>query len=369
MSKFDIPTTMPAIVLKGYGGYDQLEYREDWPVPAIKEREALIRVDACGLNNTDVNTRTAWYSKDVTSSTAGKPYENIRTQGATWGGVELKFPRIQGADVSGQVVAVGPDVRQDLIGERVLVEPWIRDWSDPANHLKVGYLGSEIDGGFAQYVAVDARQLHPVHCGLTDEELATFATAYVTAENLLDRAGVDAGDVVLVTGASGGVGSAAVQLAKRRGAKVIGMSAEEKHPQVLSYGADAMLPRNPKDLSAELKAKTGLDEVSVVADVVGGPMWPQLIGVLGRNGRYSVSGAISGSAVELDLRTLYLRDLTFTGATVVPPGTFARLVSYIERGEIRPILAKTFPLRDFVEAQKAFLDKSFVGKIVVTMST
>ena len=232
---------------------------------------------------------------------------------------------------------------------------------------KCRYFGSEIDGGFADYVAVDARQVHPVNSSLSDAELATFATSWVTAENMLNRADVKAGDSVLITGASGGVGSALVQLAKRRGATTIGMSSESKHAQVLASGADYVLPRGPSDLKAALAGKTGSDSVTVVADVVGGEGFPKLIAALVRGGRYTCAGAIAGPSAELDLRTFYLRDLTFTGATITAPHTFADVVSYIECGAVQPVLAATFPLHQLREAQQAFIDKTHVGNIVVTM--
>ena len=145
------------------------------------------------------------------------------------------------------------------------------------------------------------------------------------------------------------------------------MCGESKAAAVAAVGPDAVLPRDPADLKAALRAATGGETVTVVADVVGGALWPQLIDALARGGRYTCSGAIAGPLVELDLRTLYLRDLTFTGATVVPPGVFADLVGYIARGEVRPLLAATYPLKDLVAAQEAFIAKRHVGNIVVTM--
>jgi NADPH:quinone reductase-like Zn-dependent oxidoreductase len=172
---------------------------------------------------------------------------------------------------------------------------------------------------------------------------------------------------VLIPGASGGVGSALIQLAKRRGAKTIALCGASKADSVAAIGPDAVLPRAPSDLGAALREAIGRDRVTVVADVVGGQMWPQFIDVLARGGRYTCAGAIAGPIVELDLRTFYLNDLTFTGATIVPPGVFADLVGYIERGEIRPLLAATYPLADLVKAQEAFIAKRHVGNIAVTM--
>lgn len=358
--------TMRGVVLTGHGDLDQLVWREDLPVPVPGPGEVLIRVGACGLNNTDVNTRTAWYSKGARTATTGTALHGTQEDDAAWGGAPITFPRIQGADVAGRVESVGPGADPALAGRRVLIEPWIRDPDDPMNMDKAGYFGSECDGGFAEYTKARADMVHPIESDLFDAELATFATSYVTAENMLNRAEVGAGDVVLIPGASGGVGSALIQLANRRGATTVAMCGAEKADQVRAVSPTTILPRAPENLKVALKAAIGRDTVTVVADVVGGDMWPRMIDALARGGRYTCSGAIAGPIVEFDLRTFYLRDLTFTGATVVPPGTFADLVGYIERGEIRPLLAATYPLRELQEAQRAFIAKKHVGNIVVT---
>ena len=361
-----LPRIMRAVVLTGHGGLDRLSVRDDWPRPNPGPREALVATSACGLNNTDVNTRTAWYSAGVSGATTGEALEAAADTDAAWGGKAIVFPRIQGADVCGRVVALGDGCDASLLGRRVLIDPWLRDWDDPLDRDKCGYFGSECDGGFAEFTVVDARHVHPVESGLSDAELATFATSYMTAENMLNRAGVQAGDQVLISGASGGVGSALIQLARRRGAETVALCGASKAEAVRALGADHVLPRAPEDLKAALRAATGRDEVTVVADVVGGALWPQLIAALARGGRYTCAGAIAGPVVSFDLRTFYLRDLVFTGATVPPPGVFADLVGYIERGEVRPLLAATFPLRELAAAQAAFIAKRHVGNIVVT---
>jgi len=208
---------MQAMVLTGHGGMDKLVWHEDWPVPVPKAGEVLIKVGACGLNNTDVNTRSGWYSKTVTTATTGGAYDKVGQEDPSWGGAPLAFPRIQGADVAGTIVAVGSGVSQARMGERVIADCWLRDWSDPMNRAKTGYVGSECDGGFAQYVALDARNALAVDCGLRDAELATFSCSYSTAEGMLSRAGVCEADTVLVTGASSGIGAATAVAAARAG--------------------------------------------------------------------------------------------------------------------------------------------------------
>jgi len=356
---------MNAVVLHRHGGLDALEFHEDWPRPAPGPDDVLIRVGACGLNNTDVNTRSGWYSKTVTDATTGGAFDEVDEADPTWGGEPISLPRIQGAAAVGEVIAVGANAPQDLIGQRVLTDGWLRDWSEPMNMDKAGYFGSERDGGFAQFATADYRNVGAIDSSLTDAELATFSCSYTTAEGMLVRAEVGQGDHVLVTGASGGVGGALVQLAKRRGATVIALASAAKHGQMAALGADVLLDRAPADLTAELQRTTGRETVDVVADIVGGPYFGTLIDALARGGRYTCSGAIAGPMVSLDLRTFYLRDLTFTGSTVIPPHIFGDLIGYIERGEVKPMLAATYPLRDLKVAQQAFIDKAHVGNIVV----
>lgn len=361
----ELAETMHAFVLHRHGDMDTLRYHADWPRPDPARDEVLIRVGACGLNNTDVNTRTGWYSKTVTSATDGGGAQTEDDSDPSWGGAPISFPRIQGADAVGEVVAVGEGADAALVGKRVMVDCWLRDWDNPMDRDRTGYFGSERDGGFAQYTTTHVRNIGVIECELSDAELATFSCSYTTAEGMLWRANVGEGDRVLITGASGGVGSALVQLAKRRGAFVIALSSPAKHETIRSLGADVVLERAPDDLSAALKAATGQDTVSVVCDIVGGPYWPNLLDVLQRGGRYACSGAIAGPVVELDLRTLYLKDLALHGSTVIPPNIFPDLVGYIERGEVKPLLAASYPLADLKDAQTAFMDKSHVGNIVV----
>lgn len=356
-----LPPTMRAMVTTGHGGFDKLVWHEDWPRPDPAPNEVLIRVRACGLNNTDINTRVGWYSKAVTAATSGDGFDTDSDEDPAWGGDPIAFPRIQGADICGEIVAVGDGVDPARIGERIISDTWLRDPDDPENITKTGYVGSERDGGFAEYTTLPAQNAVRVISDFSDAELATFSCSYSTAEGMLTRANVTHTDTVLVPGASGGVGGALVQLAKRRGARVIAMASEPKHADVARLGADRILPRAPSDLRTAL----GGDKITVVADVVGGPYWPTLIDILERGGRYTCSGAIAGPMVELDLRTLYLRDLTFTGSTVIPVSVMHALVSYIEAAAIRPALAATYPLSELHAAQTAFMEKKHTGNIVV----
>lgn len=357
-----IPDTMRAVVLTGHGGLDALEYRTDVAVPTPGPGEVLIAVAACGMNNTDINTRTGWYSRTVTSAT-GSDVARTDADGS-WGG-GLSFPRIQGADPAGRIVAVGADVPAERIGQRVLVDGWLRD---PDGVLeRTGYLGSEIDGGYAEYVAVPAANAHAIDSDLSDVELASFPCSYATAEHMLHRAAVHGDQWVLVTGASGGVGGALVQLTVRRGARVVALTTSAKTDAVRELGADVVLDRTREDVADAVVDATG--GVDVFADVVGGEQFAPLLETVCRGGHYTTAGAIAGPIVSLDLRTLYLHDLTMHGATVLPPEVFANLIGYIERGEIASVVARTFPLDQMAQAQEAFVDKQHVGAIVIEVAS
>lgn len=352
-----VPETMSGVVLTGHGGPEKLEWRADLPTPRPGEGEVLIRVSASSVNNTDVNTRIGWYSKAVrgdTASTAGGD-ENPNDEDSGWSGVPMAFPRIQGADCCGVIVAAGEGVAKSRIGERVIVRAL---QAADAGPFGVATFGSEYDGGFAQYAKTASRNALAVKSDWTDVELASIPCAYSTAEGMIQRVALR-DERVLITGASGGVGSAAVQLAKRRGAHVTAVVRADKADALLALGADETIDRDgPLPKGA----------YSVVIDLVAGPRWPDLIDALERGGRYVVAGAIAGPIVELDVRTLYLNDLSFFGCTYQPDAVMEDLVRYVEADEIRPNVAAQYPLAEIAAAQEAFLAKSFVGKIGLVIS-
>lgn len=353
---------MKAVLWKGYGGFDQLEYREDVAVPEPRAGEVRVRIGAAAVNNTDINTRTGWYSRTVsegtTAAAAADGFASASEADAGWSGTAHRFPRIQGADGCGRIDAVGPGVDRRRTGERVLIEPIIR--LEAPGGLRILYLGSECDGTFAEYTCVPSVNAHAIESGCSDEELASFPCAYGAAEHMLERSQVARGEVVLVTGASGGVGSAAVQLAARRGARVIAVSSPAKGAALADLGATLVIDRD-----ADLVQRLGRESVAVVIDVVGGGQFGPLLDVLARRGRYAAAGAIAGPLVELDLRTLYLKDLQLHGCTVFAPAVFRNLIGYIERGEIRPLVAGIHPLAAIVAAQREFGAKAHTGKIVL----
>jgi NADPH:quinone reductase-like Zn-dependent oxidoreductase len=339
---------MKAVVTTGNGGYDKLLYC-DVPAPRPLPREVLVQVLAAGVNNTDINTRVGWYSSGNSPDTA------IAKRG--WNAA-TPFPLIQGTDCCGRVVAAGAAVERNLIGSRVLVRPCMR----PAGFgsLESLWMGSDFNGAFAQFLTVPATEVFPVNCDWSDVELGSIPCAYGTAENMLHRSKVAGGEHVLITGASGGVGSATVQLAKRRGAIVTAIAGSAKMELVRSLGADRVLDR-----ATDIAAHIGGNSLDVVIDNVGGGAFDRVLATLKRGGRYVSSGAIGGPIVTMDMRTFYLRDLLLMGCTAWDEPVFANIVGYIERGELRPLVAGTFPLDRIADAQREFLEKNHFGKFVL----
>ena len=329
---------MKAVVTTGNGGFDKLHYREV-PMPELGAGEVLIKVLAAGVNNTEINTRLGWYS------------------GGGWH-IPTPFPFIQGTDCCGIVTQTFDSADSALVGKRVLVRPCMRP--DGFGSMLNIWMGSDFDGAFAQYVKVPANEVFPIESSWTDAELGSIPCSYGSAENMVQRSRVASGEHVLVAGASGGVGSAVVQLAKVRGATVTAIVGKSKMDEVLGVGADFVVDRD-SDLVSEL----GEERFDVVIDNVGGPHFEGELNTLKRGGRYASSGAIGGPLVNLDLRTMYLKDLTLIGCTAWDEPVFPQLVSYIESNRIKPLVAKTFPLADIAHAQQEFLEKKHVGKFVL----
>ena len=350
---------MLAVVTTGNGDYDKLDYRRV-AVPKPGPGELLLRVLAAGVNNTEINTRLGWYSETVTAGTEDYS-DSERDEGNLGDGgwnQATPFPFIQGTDCCGEVVSANVDDPSAWMGRRVLVRACMRlNGFDSMENI---WMASDFDGAFAQFVKVPASEVFTVDCDWSDAELATIPCAYGTAENMVHRAAVCGDDRVLVTGASGGVGSAVVQLVKRRGASVVAVVGEAKRAEMEKLGADRIVARGT-DLLAEL----GQASVDVVIDNVAGPGFTALPKLLSRGGRYASSGAIAGPMVNLDMRDFYLKDLNLIGCTAWDEPVFPNLVGYIERGEIRPLLAKTFPLEQIAAAQQEFLQKTHFGNFVL----
>ncbi|MER9020167.1 alcohol dehydrogenase family protein [Mesorhizobium sp. M0898] len=350
-----LPATMAAVQLIGHGGPEKLVYRTDVKVPSPDRGEVLVKVTACGMNNTDVWVRQGAYGTEEDAAAVS----TWRRQGNT-----LSFPRIQGTDTVGNIIAVGDGVSPARIGERVMVDFSIYNRDDDSL-ADIDYMGHGRDGGYAEYQAVPSENAHVVDTDLSDVELATFCCAYLTGEQMLERAALKAGERVLVTGASGGVGSGIVQLARARGAIPYAVAGKGKEQAVRDIGAEAVITRGVADLPAAVSAATGGQPIDVVADLVGGAIFNDLLRILRPEGRYTTAGAIAGPVVQLDLRTMYLKQLQLHGSSQGTRADFRRIVRYIEDKKIRPLVGGVYRLSDFHRAQADFIAKDFVGKLVV----
>ena len=357
MTKTEIPAEMRAVVTRGEGGYDQLDYCTV-PVPDLKSGEVLVKVGAAGVNNTEINTRMGWYARSVTTGTIEGESLNNAADGSGGWSETTPFPLIQGTDCCGIVVASRDETDAGFIGERVLIRACMRP--DGFDSFENTWMASNFDGAFAEYVAVPASEVFPVHCNWSDAELATIPCAYATAETMLERTRCAAGMRVLVSGASGGVGSATIQLAKRRGAEIIAITSPAKREALRALGCTEIYDRDD-DITALLADNL----VDIAIDNVAGPGFGQILNCLKRGGRYASSGAIAGPVVALDMRDLYLKDISIFGSTAWDEAVFPNLIRYIEAGEIKPLVDKIFPLSDIVDAQKYFSTKQHIGNVVL----
>lgn len=334
-----VPRSMSGVQLTRHGGPEALVWRDDLPVPRPQSGEVLVRVLAAGVNMTDINTRTGWYGEG---------------RAAGWAGA-MKFPRVQGSDLCGRIVALGADVTGLDLGARVIC-PTNQHEPTAENPIAFVSIGSEFDGAFAQYCLVKAQHLHDVSASpLSDIEIGAMPCAYGTAHNLLTRANVAVGERVLVTGARGGVGLAAVQLALVRGAEVTGQCSLSKSAPLRAMNV-AVLARDGTPPAKSF---------DVVIDVVGGDGWQDRLDALRPGGRYATSGAVAGPMVRGDLRRVYLNDITIYGATHQPREVFAGLVTIINKGQIRPVVSQTYPMRDIARAQDDLAAGRFPGKLVL----
>lgn len=335
---------MTAAVTVAHGGPECIEIRHDWPRPVVDTGQALVRVKAAAVNNTDIWTRMGAYG-------TAEDHDAI----VGWKGVPLDFPRVQGIDVAGDVVEVGSDADEAWLGRQVIVDPAARyDGLHPAD-----IIGSEVDGGFAEYHRCSVSQLHDVTSSpLSPAQLACLPTAYGTALGMLNRAECAAGERVIVTGASGGVGMAAVQLLIDRNCSVVARTSESKRHVIADLGVAEISVRGVDDIAA-------LDTADAVVDVVGGDEFGQLVDRLRDGGRLVTAGAIAGPVVPFDIRRLYLRHRRIIGSTMHTPSDFAELASIAIHGGIAPMVAETFPLAEIVAAQARFERKDFVGKLVL----
>ncbi|WP_433800375.1 zinc-binding dehydrogenase [Actinomycetospora sp. CA-084318] len=344
---------MRAAVLTAFGGPEVLEVREV-AEPRPGRGGVLVEVRAAAVNNTDLWTRQGAY---------GLPGHPDALAG--WRG-PVAFPRIQGGDMAGVVREVGEGVDAAWRGRRVLVDPALYD--GPGDDARpIGLLGSEADGGFADAVVVAADRVHDMtDSPLDDEALAALPVAYGTATGMLERGGIGAGETVLVTGASGGVGLAAVQLAAARGARVVALTTPDKADAVRDAGAAATADRHLAGDELTAAVDEAVDgRLDAVVDVVGGAVLSTVLPLVGDGGRWVIAGAMAGPVVEFDLRRLYLHNVALVGSSMHTPAHFARLAADAVAGRIAPRIAARYALADIHAAQEEFARSTHVGKIVL----
>ncbi len=342
---------MRAVQVTGYGGVEKLEV-VDVPIPTPNAGEVLIKVKACGINNTEIWMREGAYGAESKS-------------GWKEGGVQ--FPRIPGSDITGVIVRVGKDVDDHWIGKDVVVFPYTASGPEGLANMAedLAFIGSEYDGGYAQYVAwpVDLCFDMPLDSYL---ESAVFSVSGMTAWHMNEQIRPKPGQTIVVTGANGGVGSFNVQIAaKVHGAKVIAIVGDlSLTEQMKTLGATHVLSYQTDRLEEEVLSIAG-GPVDAILDVVGDALIHTMIQVLKRGGKFCIAGSIGGQVTEIDLRDVYLKHLTIYGSVLGTRGEFKQMLAAVSEGKLLPIIDRTFPLEEAAAAQTYFKDSGKMGKIVL----
>lgn len=364
----NVPTTMAAMLLTGHGGLDKLVCRQDIPTPSPGSNEVLVRVTATAKNNTDRKAREGLYPTKNKGETVSFQIGGSPT---------LTFPRIQGADIAGRVVAVGEGVDVGRIGERGLLDFNLYPDGRRDLNLMPDYYGHGADGGFAEYVAVPSDQFHHIdNPDLDDAELAAMGMcSYQTALHMLTSANVQSGERVLVTGASGGVGTALIQLCRIIGAVPYALSQQEKAAALIGLGAEAVLDRSDMhDFPTRVRALTDGQPFDAVMDLVGGEMTDQFIESMifdmkrrSSYPRLSIAGASVGNVSEIMWTRIYLYQVQIFGVSHGTREEAEQLIAWIRSGQLKPVLHAAFKLSDLHRAEDYFVNRSsnFLGKIVI----
>ena len=337
---------MKAVRYHSPGGPEVLSY-EDAPDPVAGAGEVLVRVRACGVNRIDVWARSGRY--------------------------RTSLPHILGTDIAGEVASAGPNVIGTEVGSKVLVYPVISDGTCPYCRrgqpnlcLSRGFVGTATDGGYAQLVKVPSSNLIPVDA-LDLKTAAALPVNFGTAWNgLASRAQVVPDDTVLVWGAAGGLGHAAVQVAKHLGARVIAAVGDDSKAQcVRSLGADDVVNYNSGDMVVLVGAFTGGRGASVVFDHVGGETWSKSIDCLARGGRMVTVGLTSGPKSEVDVRRVYQDELVLTGTYGQSKGDLIRVLKLAAAGALKPSVQEELPLSSAREAHDIIESRRVMGKVLL----
>jgi len=336
---------MRAVVLKEHGGNDKLEYEAEYPTPKAGEGDVVLRVRASSLNYHDVFTRR------------GMP------------GIKVPLPIIIGLDVAGEIVEIGPGVSGWQVGERVLV--------DPVNRVEGGLMGETINGGLAEYCRARAHQLVRIPANVTFEQAAALPVAYGTALRMMNTIGkIQAGEKVLILGASGGVGVCCVQLAKLAGAYVIACAgSEEKGRRLTALGADEIILYTKEDFMKTVLERHGKPHrrrfvkgggVDVVVNYTGGDTWVRSLRCLRLGGRLLTCGATAGYAPTEDIRFIWTFELQVLGSNSWDREDLITLFDLVESGKLKVLIDKAFLLENAAEAVRVIEDREVFGKVVVT---
>jgi NADPH:quinone reductase-like Zn-dependent oxidoreductase len=357
---------MRAVRLYGHGGTDMLRL-EDAPLPRAGDGDVLVRVAYCGLNRSDLNLRRGtYYGLEAAAGQVG------------WRQSPMRFPLVPGSDIAGLVAQTGRHVSALHEGDAVVLYPYVAcgvctECRRGNDHLcpDVEYLGSERDGGYAEFIAVPARIAYRVPAGVPLEHAAALPVNFLTAWHMLvTRGGLRSGETILVTGASGGVGSACLQISRllnTRSLAVVG--SREKARRVLEIGADAAVVMGQDDLPAAVRRFTGGGGVDMAVEVVGAATWNGSLRALRPEGRLVVCGAVSGAVVETDLKLIYLHHLSVIGSTMGNPAEFKHVLGLLGSGAVRPVIDRIYPLAEAAEAQRRLENREQFGKVLLEVKS
>jgi alcohol dehydrogenase len=333
---------MRALVLSQHGGLENLECVRDYPMPVIKEGHVIIKVGASSFNYHDVFT------------VKGMP------------GIKVPLPVIIGLDMAGEIIEIGENVSGWKTGDRVLVNPLNK------TH---GLMGEMLNGGMAEYCLVSSDQLIKMPDAVSYVEAASLPVAYGTAHRMLvTHKTVKKGDRVLILGASGGVGTGCVILAKKLGAEVIACaSGEDKMVRLKEIGADEVINYKDVDFSKWAVEKYGKPQrrnyeggVDVVVNFTGGDTWVPSLRCIKRGGKLLVCGATAGHDPKEDLRFVWSFELQIIGSNSFYIDDLTALMDMISKGEIKPVIDKVLPLEDAREGLRLIQDRKVLGKVVIT---
>lgn len=336
---------MRAVVLREHGDNDKLQFVADYPTPQAGPGDVILRVRASSINYHDVFTRR------------GMP------------GIKVPLPVIIGLDVAGEIVEIGPDVEGWEVGDRVLV--------DPINRVEGGLMGETIDGGLAEFCRARSHQLIRIPDNVTFEQAAALPVAYGTAIRMMNTIGqVQAGEKVLILGASGGVGVCCVQLAKLAGAYVIACAgSEEKGRRLMAMGADEIILYTQDDFMKVVHERHGKPQrrraadsggVDVVVNFTGGDTWVKSLRCLRLGGRLLTCGATAGYSPPEDIRFIWTFELKIHGSNGWEPEDISKLFALVEAGKLQVLIDKSFPLEQGMDAVRVIEERAVFGKVVVT---